>query len=249
MRETAVTFQRRLPATLTKRDRDSIARFVTRFIAYPRAKLEAVLDASAYVWIGRDGAGEIVATTAVRLLQVRDAGRAAIVIYTAMVAVDPAHRRCGLIQQMGLRSFLLARARTPFRPIYWLSLSASPAAYMQMARNFATFWPRRDQPMPAFARAVLDQALGSLGITAIEQVEGCYRLPDEFGVSDRAQDPSRWDRSDADVDFFLRVNPGYQRGSDLACLCPLGLGRLVAGAIRQALRPASALLAKVEAAS
>jgi len=228
-----VSISRRLPATLTPDDRDDIARFVTRFIAYPRRKLDEVLDSADYVWLCHDGAGELVGTTAVRRIRVASGGDAATVIYTAMVAVAPEHRRAGLIPGMGMRSYLLERARAPLTPLYWLSLSASPSAYLQMARNFVTFWPRPDCPMPAPARAILDEALASLGASRIEEVSSCLRLRDDFGVSDRDQHPSRWDRGDPDVDFFLRVNPDYMRGSDLACLCELSFARLAESVLRQ----------------
>lgn len=70
----------------------------------------------------------------------------------------------------------------------------------------------------------------------MEEVDGCLRLPDDFGVSDPGQHPSRWDRSEPDVDFFLRVNPNYRRGSDLVCLCPLGVVEMAGGIARSVAR-------------
>ena len=230
------TITRRLPATLTAGERESVARFVTRFIAYPRAKLDAVLDAADYVWLCHDDAGNLVGTTAVRLLPVRVRGRAARVIYTSMVAVDPAHRGTSIITTLGARSYLIERVRAPLVPLYWLALSASPSGYLQMARHMDTFWPRAAHETPDDARQVIAQSLAFLGITKIEEVEGCIRLPDDFGVSDRQQDPKRWDRSDPDVAFFLRVNPDYQRGSDLACVCRLDALQIAGGVARAVTR-------------
>lgn len=217
-------------------------RFVRRFIAYPPSKLEEVMNRADYLWLCLDETGELVGTTAVRMLRIVSQGKATTILYTAMVAIAPEHRRAGLVPRMGLASYVVEKARAPWTPIYWLSLSASPSAYLLMARNFVEFWPRRDAPMPREERSILDQALRLLGVSRIEEVDGCVRLPDDFGVSDADQHPSKWDRSDADVDFFLSVNPEYVRGSDLACLCPLGLSRLLEAMLRQAFNRMSRLL-------
>jgi GNAT superfamily N-acetyltransferase len=227
---------RHSPASLTAEERAGIERFVTAFIAYPKAKLHAVLDSADYVWLCHDPDGRLVGTTAVRRVQVQVGSEEVRVIYTYMVAIDPAYRRVNLTAKMGVRTFLIERLSAPRRALYWLALAASPAGYLQMARNFPTCWPRPGASFPEAERSVLVQALECLGMDQVESFEGCFRLRDEFGVSDQEQAPHRWAGADAEIDFFLRVNPDYQRGSDLACLCPLGFASVAEGAMRQVLR-------------
>jgi hypothetical protein len=229
----SVTVVRRDPAALTREDRDLIERFITRHSNYKRAKLDQVLDASAYVWLCYDG-DRIVGSTAVRRLSAQVRGRTVTVIYTAVVAVDHEYRRLGLVARMGMKSYLVERLRAPLTPIYWLALAGSPSGYLQMARNLDACWPQAGVTLSDDGRAVLDQALAAMGITHVEEVEGCIVVPDDFGVLDKRQDPERWDGA-PDVELFLRVNPGYRSGSDLACLCPLDLVSLVSTLVRRTL--------------
>lgn len=228
-----IRITRREPAALSAAEREDIAAFVTRSIPYPRARLDHTIDAADYLWLARDTAGTLVATTALRLVPARRGGRAVTLLYTAMLVIDPSCRRLNLVRRFGLRSYLRERTRAPLTPLYWMIFAASPAGFLQMARNFDTYWPKPGAPMPAAERDVLRQALAYLGIDKVEELDGCFRLPDDFGVTDPTQAPHRWDRSDPEVDFFLRVNPDYQRGSDLACLCPLSIVPLGAAIARQ----------------
>lgn len=237
-RRDGLSIRRHTPAALTANLRDEIAVFVTRFIDYPRRRLERTLDAADYVWLCRDRDGRLVGTTAIRRFDMTLERRAVSVIYTAAVAVDPAWRRVGLIGRMGARSFLWERARRPLREVLWLSLAASPAGYLQMARSHARCWPRAGEPVPPAVGALLAELASRLGASTVERVDGCIRLPDDFGVSDPAQAPARWERTDPDVDFFLRVNPDYQRGSDLMCLAPLSAVAIARALLRSALRDA-----------
>ncbi len=223
------------PGALGAAARDEIARFVTPLIPYPRARLEASLDRADYVWLCRDG-GALVGTTAVSAFPVRHGGRAATLLYTAVVAVAPTHRRRGLIERMGLRSFLREKLRAPRRTIYWLSLAASPAGYLQMARNFAGCEPRVGRALSPERVALVRQVMAPLGATEIAERDGNYTFPDDLAVSDPAQDSRRWDRADPDVDFFLRANPAYETGTTLACVTPLTLAELVSAGARRALK-------------
>ena len=224
---------RRAPVTLTAAERERIAAFVMASIPYPRDRFDRTIDKADYLWLAYDEAGTLVGTSAVRTLPAHAEGRAVTLLYTAMVVIAPAYRRHGLIARFGMRTYLRERALAPLRGVYWLSLAASPSGFSQMAHNFAAAWPRRDQPMPPLVRDLFGQAFAILGLDEVEEVEGCFRVRDTFGVADETQAPHLWDRKNPHVDFFLRVNPDYQRGADIACLCPLDIVSLSVAIARQ----------------
>lgn len=200
---------------------DEIHSFITKYIAYPRARLESVLTHADYVWCCRDPQNRIAGSTAVRRISVRSKDSRATVLYTAAVALSPAARRQGLFAQMGFQSYLIERRRSLFEPLYWLSLAATPAGYLQMAQNVLRFWPNRLEKTPAKIQSIIEQALNSLESRGLERDDGVFRLLDDFAVTDRSQQAARWDRGIADVEFFLRANPSYAQGSNLACIAPL----------------------------
>lgn len=226
---------RRVPERLSRKEREAIYQFLNRHTEYDRAKLDRTLDESAYVWCCLDAKNRLVGTTAIRLIPETLEGREVTVIYTAAVAVDQTHRRHGVLAHMGLRSILLERVRRPLRPIWWFALAGSPSGYVQMAHNFVDGWPRPGAVMPTPVRDLLVRLLITVGRPDFRIRDDCFILPDIYAVCEDEQDPKRWKRADPFVEFFLRVNPDYRRGSDLACLCPVAFLPMVSAFLRRTL--------------
>ncbi|MDQ8165251.1 MAG: hypothetical protein P3A28_05775 [Gemmatimonadota bacterium] len=224
-------------ADLTVADHDRIERFITVYSLFDRKTLDATLDAATYVWLCLDTKGRIVGTTAVRRVQlaagVGGHGGAPIVVYTSVVAVNPAYRRLGLPARMGLYTYFHERRRAPFTPLYWLAEAVSPSGYLLIARNLVEFWPRPGVPTPAHAESIIRATLSAVGVTRTERrSEGQFLVNEDYPVIEREQAPDRWQMTDPDVGFFLRTNPDYWAGSALVCLAPLNaiaVGKAVAG--------------------
>jgi GNAT superfamily N-acetyltransferase len=210
---------------LTSADHDRIQNFISKYSFYDRATLDATLNLCSYVWLCMDPQGRIIGTTAVRRIELPTGvgGHAspATVVYTSVVAVNPAYRRLGLPARMGLKTYLLERLRAPFTPLYWLAEAVSPAGYLLMARNFPHFWPRPGQGVPQQAQDVIDATLVAAGVTIFDRRGDAHVVLEDYPVIELEQAPDRWDRSDPDVDFFLRTNPDYWAGAALVCLAPL----------------------------
>lgn len=227
-------------ADLTDADHTRIESFITRYMLFDRKRLDAALDAATYIWLCLDSAGRIVGTTAVRRIElpasVGEHRRSPIVAYTSVVAINPAYRQLGLPAQMGMRTYLYERWRAPFRPLYWLAEAVSPAGFLQLARNLSVYWPKPGVEMPAKPRAVLEATLAAAGVKRFERVETAYIVFEEFGVIEREQAPDRWKRTDADVDFFLRVNPDYWIGGAVVCLAPLNVFAVGKAVLSRALK-------------
>lgn len=228
---------------LTTADFDRVESFISRYTLYERAVLEAQLRAATYIWLCLDSKGRIVGTTAVRRLRI-PAGTgghtmAATVVYTSVVAVNPAYRRLGLPARMGLKTYMTERLRAPVSPLYWVAEAVSPAGYLLMARNLRVFWPSPGRATPARTKAVIEATLAAAGVTRIDRVGDAYIVHEDYPVIEREQAPDKWNRADADVDFFLRTNPDYWAGAAIVCLTPLNLyavGRSVTGVALKVLR-------------
>ena len=223
-------------ADLTLADHDRIYRFISTYSLYDRNTLFETLNAATYVWLCLDSMGRLIGTTAVRRIEL-DAGvgghrRRPTVVYTSVVAVNPAYRRLGLPAKMGLKTYLLERKRAPLTPLYWLAEAVSPAGYLLMARNLAHFWPQPDIAVPNRAQSIIRETLAAAGVTRIHRVGHAHLVHEDYPVIEREQAPDRWDRADPDVGYFLRTNPDYWTGAALVCLAPLnliGVARAVVG--------------------
>jgi hypothetical protein len=159
-------------------------------------------------------------------------GRKAVVIFTSHVMLDEAFRGHNLLQRLGWRTFLSARKRFPFVPIYWFFDTFSYKSYLLLPRNFRDFWPRREREIPAWERGFMNHLAVQMYRDAwdpergIVQRSGHKRLRPEVAPlqADFANDP--------DLAFYLQANPGHARGDMLVCLCPLGFANLASLALR-----------------
>lgn len=184
--------------------------------------------------------GRLVGTTAVRRIEL-DAGvgghrRRPTVVYTSAVAVNPAYRRLGLPARMGLKTYLHERKRAPLTPLYWLAEAVSPSGYLQMARNFAYFWPQPGVAVPNRAQSVIRETLAAAGVTRIDRAGHAQLVHEDHPVIEKEQAPDRWDSADPDIDYFFRTNPNYWTGTALVCLAPLNLIGVARAVVRVALK-------------
>jgi hypothetical protein len=158
---------------------------------------------------------------AIDVIPARFRGRDITAICTAHVLIRENWRGRNLLQKLGWRIFLDERLRHPLRPIYWFFDAFGYKSYLLLPRNFATFWPRYDQPTPAAQAALMDalaqQAYGPAWRPArgIAVRSGQKRMRHTAAPLVLAKD------SDPHLEFFAQANPGHAEGDMLVCLCPL----------------------------
>jgi hypothetical protein len=180
--------------------------------------------------------GALLGMVAIDVIPATFRGRAITAICTAHVLIRENWRGRNLLQRLGWRTFLAERLRHPLRPIYWFFDTFSYKSYLLLPRNFATFWPRHDQPTPAAQAALMD--------TLARQVYGPAWRPDSGIVVRSGQKRMRETAaplilakdSDPHLAFFAQANPGHAEGDMLVCLCPLNWFnwlRLARNAIRR----------------
>jgi hypothetical protein len=111
------------------------------------------------------------------------------------------------------------KLRNPHRPVYWFLISKGFRTYLLMAKNFPEYWPRYDQPTPAWQAAIIDDFSRlrypdawkpELGILQFEKPAG--RLRQELApIDDEA-------RKVPEVRFFEERNPRHADGEELCCI-------------------------------
>jgi hypothetical protein len=107
-------------------------------------------------------------------------------------------------------------------PLYWLLISKGYKTYRFLPLFFHEFYPRYDQPAPAWAVEMLDQLAARKFGAAYEVAGGVVRgdaVKDRLrpGVADVTPQRLR----DPHVRFFSQRNPGHVQGDELCCLAPL----------------------------
>jgi hypothetical protein len=218
----SATITVRPTSTLTLTEWTELWRLTDAFYETTRDHAEAKLGQHRHIALFRsDDDGALIGMAAIDVYPVRFEARELAVIFTSHVLLDERYRGLNLIQRLGLRSFLRARARFPFRPIYWFFDTFSYKSYLLLPRNFSEFWPRLDRATPPREQALIDRlAREKYGTawqpeTGVVTRSGLKRLRSHAAPVD--ENPSK----NPHVQFFVDINPGHAGGDMLVCLCPL----------------------------
>jgi hypothetical protein len=132
----------------------------------------------------------------------------------------------------------------PDVPLYWFLISKGYRTYLYLPLFFELFYPNCEAPTPAFEQRLLDTLAEAKFPDHYRPESGLIEFPQSQGQlkPHLAEIPARRLR-DPHVQFFLKRNPAYATGHELACLAeisPLNM-KLFAGRILGQARTAHAL--------
>ena len=219
---------------LSPREWDEIWTLTEEFFDVERPYAEAELRRRQSIATFRmDGA--LLGMAAIDILPVEFRGRDMAVISTTHVLIREHWRGRNLIQKLGLRTFLQARARYPLRPIYWFFDASSYKSYLLLPRNFRDYWPRHDVSTPEPCAALIDQLATEMYGPAWRQARGLVVRSGQRRMRSTTAPLVLDADAEPDLRFFAAANPGHSEGDMLMCLCPLTLANWLSLA-RRALR-------------
>jgi hypothetical protein len=179
--------------------------------------------------------GALVGMAALDVCPAEFRGRKLAYIATPHVLIREHWRGRNLIQKLGARTFLAARLRYPFRPIYWFFDTLSYKSYLLLTRNFATYWPRHGEPTPEPRAALIDQLATRTYGPAWRPARGVAVRSGQKRLRETAAPLVVGEDTAPDLAFFARANPGHAEGDMLICLCPLTVSNWISVA-RKALQ-------------
>lgn len=167
--------------------------------------------------------GALLGMAAIDVLDHEFRGRRVVAIATSHVLIREAWRGRNLVQKLGFRTFLAARLRRPFVPIYWFFDSFSYKSYLLLPRNFRQWWPRFDERTPEPVAALLDELATRTYGPAWRPARGIVVRSGQKRMLASAAPLELSADSDPHLQFFAAANPGHAEGDMLLCLCPLTL--------------------------
>lgn len=114
---------------------------------------------------------------------------------------------------------LKSKFKSPLRPVYWMLMSKGFKTYMMMRRNFQTSYPSRAEKMPRRVALIRDYFYRRKFGAAYRPHDGLIIYPEQKdAVKDGYACPDANDLDNLDIQFFLKLNPEYPRGHELACI-------------------------------
>ena len=110
----------------------------------------------------------------------------------------------------------------PDVPLYWFLISKGYRTYLYLPLFFEAFYPNCEAPTPAFEQRLLDTLAAAKFPDHYRRETGLIEFPWSHGQlkPHLAEIPARRLR-DPHVQFFLKRNPAYATGQELACLAEI----------------------------
>lgn len=149
------------------------------------------------------------------------------IIYSGDTIIDRPYWGTQALAFTWIRFAGTLKAQAHDRPLYWFLIVKGHRTYRYMSTFAIDFFPHWSKPTPAWACRMIDDLArrrfgdayrAERGVVSFPQSRGHLKAPWTQVEPDELARP--------DVAFFLRSNPGYVRGDELACLTELAPANL-----------------------
>lgn len=198
------------------------ALFARAYEGTDRQRFGEDLDAKRDVILLRDESGTVAGFTTLAVLDDTHNGRALRIVYSGDTLVDPRHWGSHALNFAWIRHVDWVAAEAPGVPLYWLLVSKGFRTYRYLSTFARDYVPRRDRADDAALIALRDRLANRLFGAAYDPSTGVVtHVPPRDRLARDLLDLPRTGPRAAEAEFFARANPGFRRGDELVCLCPL----------------------------
>lgn len=157
-----------------------------------------------------------------KILRVSVGGKLVRAVFSGDTIVDRAYWGEQELSRCWCRYVSSVYAEEPSVPLYWFLISKGYRTYLYLPLFFETFYPNCEVPTPAFEQRALDTLAAAKFPNHYRSETGLIEFPQSHGQlkPHLAEIPARRLR-DPNVQFFLKRNPAYASGDELACLAEI----------------------------
>lgn len=218
---------------LTEGERgDMLALMDTHFEGLRPEAFHRDLAEKQWVILLKEASGRLAGFTTVQTFTLELGGTRQHVLFSGDTIVDPAYWNQPLLA--GAFGHLLLKVLEDHAPLHWFLITKGYRTYRFLPLNFKVFHPRFDQPTDGATQALLDAVARAKFGAAYDAEAGIVRAgsgKEHLRPALCAVPEGR--AGDAHVRYFLRRNPDFARGDELACLAPLTRENITALGWRQ----------------
>lgn len=117
---------------------------------------------------------------------------------------------------------LRERFKRPFTPFYWMLISKGFKTYKMMRNNYPASFPQYQRENPPLFQDIMDQFYTRKFSTSYRADQGLiiFDHPSASVKGDIAK-PKDEDLDNPDISYFLKKNPDYQKGVEMACIAEI----------------------------
>jgi hypothetical protein len=167
---------------------------------------------------------EIVGFSTLGIYEFQHQGRTVRGLFSGDTIIEKAHQGSRTLQTAFALKLFTEAIKRPFSRQYWLLISKGYKTYLLLSKNFPEHYPQRGKNNPHLKELVVDYCetlfpgkLDRESMT-LDFGDNANCLKQDVAVIDdalRAREP--------DVAFFEKLNPNWQRGTELPCICRVDL--------------------------
>jgi hypothetical protein len=188
------------------------------------------------VLVLRNANYEICGFSTQKVLRVSIGGTPVRAVFSGDTIVDRAYWGEQELSRCWCRYVSSVYAEDPSVRLYWFLISKGYRTYLYLPLFFENFYPGCDAPTPAFEQRVLDALATAKFPDHYCAESGLIEFPESHGqLKPHLAEISARRLRDPNVQFFLKRNPAYATGQELACLAEISPSnmKLFAGRILQ----------------
>lgn len=141
------------------------------------------------------------------------------IIFLGDTIISPAYWGSFELIKGGMRTGGQMVASEPHKKWYWLLISKGHRTYMYLPLFFKDYYPRSDENHSDPLYSILDDSCKTLFGDSWKKEKGLVIFPKSMGQLKPELAAATWQKKrKPQVAFFLKKNPGFHLGHELACL-------------------------------
>jgi hypothetical protein len=165
-------------------------------------------------------AGKIVGFTGLRITRTKIEGKSSLFMYFGQTVIETACRGHALLPFTGLKLCLKYFKDLFFSDIYFWCDALTYKSYLVFAKSLSLCYPSRKQQMSESIKNLINYIGQKHYADSYCSTLGTVRKSKKL-VSDPSVSISNKDEQDADIRFFMKVNPNHAKGHGLITLAKL----------------------------
>ncbi|MBL7713862.1 MAG: hypothetical protein JNL01_00250 [Bdellovibrionales bacterium] len=149
-------------------------------------------------------------------------GRKVRIYFSGDTMISPEYWGTRSFHRAVLFRLLKEAVMNPFRPVYWFLICSGYRTYLSMARNIAEHWPHFQKPTPKWEKGLIDSLSAKRFGKDFVADRGVIRTEGVIVKTSIAPFTAEVMKI-PEVQFFVRANPGYLQGDELAMIGKISL--------------------------
>lgn len=159
------------------------------------------------------------------------------VIYSGDTIVSPESWSSAILSRTWISTVNELRANTPHEKYYWLLLTSGFRTYRFLPVFWREFFPRVGPPTPGEQKQLLDHLAAERFGEEYDPHSGLVRFTRPQKLRGNLADIPEGRASNPHIAFFLKRNPDWRDGDELACLTELSPANLTPAGRRMVASP------------